>query len=218
MSLRIKLRKKKSSDEELLIDLRNVAQILQSNTVTTQEYNTYGTYHSTTLYRRFGSWETSLLKAGLELSRSKLNIPTESLLKEILDVWQKIGKQPTYESMNKFGKFSAGTYDNRFGSWNDSLLAFEKYINNDEIQELNRLKAKKSTSSHETKRSINLRLRYKVLKRDDFKCVYCGDSPANKSGVELEIDHIIPWSKGGETVLSNLQTLCKKCNIGKSNL
>ncbi len=32
------------------------------------------------------------------------------------------------------------------------------------------------------------------------------------------IDHIKPWSKGGETVLENLQTLCATCNLGKSNI
>lgn len=34
---------------------------------------------------------------------------------------------------------------------------------------------------------------------------------------ELEMDHIIPWSKGGKTELSNAQLLCKQCNIKKSN-
>jgi 5-methylcytosine-specific restriction endonuclease McrA len=34
----------------------------------------------------------------------------------------------------------------------------------------------------------------------------------------LHIDHIVPWSKGGETALENLETLCSECNLGKSNL
>ncbi|MBI5847426.1 MAG: HNH endonuclease [Nitrospirae bacterium] len=53
---------------------------------------------------------------------------------------------------------------------------------------------------------------------DRFTCRHCGASPAKMLGVELHVDHIIAWSKGGETVLSNLQTLCSKCNLGKSNL
>ncbi len=36
-------------------------------------------------------------------------------------------------------------------------------------------------------------------------------------GVELHVDHTVPWSKGGETVLGNLRTLCSDCNLGKSN-
>ena len=66
-------------------------------------------------------------------------------------------------------------------------------------------------------RAISDKLRYKVLKRDNFKCCACGASPAKDPSVELHIDHIIPWSKGGESTLENLQTLCSKCNIGKSD-
>ena len=71
---------------------------------------------------------------------------------------------------------------------------------------------------HKTKRDINLRLRFLVMKRDDFKCCMCGRSPATTPGLELHIDHIVPWSKGGETVIGNLQTLCSDCNLGKSDL
>lgn len=58
-------------------------------------------------------------------------------------------------------------------------------------------------------------LRYKVLRRDDFKCKICGATADD--GVKLHVDHIIPVSKGGKTELSNLQTLCERCNMGKSN-
>ena len=67
-------------------------------------------------------------------------------------------------------------------------------------------------------RVISDKLRYQVLKRDNFKCCACGASPAKDPYVELHIDHIVPWSKGGETTLGNLQTLCSKCNIGKGDL
>ena len=71
---------------------------------------------------------------------------------------------------------------------------------------------------HTTTRDINLRLRYKVMMRDNFKCCACGASPAKNPEIELHIDHIIPWSKGGETTIDNLQTLCSKCNLGKGGL
>lgn len=58
-------------------------------------------------------------------------------------------------------------------------------------------------------------LRYKVLSRDNFCCVLCGKS--RKDGVALEVDHIIPVSKGGRTEFDNLQTLCERCNRGKGN-
>ena len=58
-------------------------------------------------------------------------------------------------------------------------------------------------------------LRMEVLKRDGYRCRICGRS-AN-DGARLEVDHIIPISKGGKTELSNLQTLCWDCNRGKGS-
>ncbi len=71
---------------------------------------------------------------------------------------------------------------------------------------------------HKTSRNVNWRLRHLIMKRDKFKCVDCGGSPATDIGTILHVHHIIPWANGGETVFENLQTLCSVCNIGKSNL
>ncbi len=58
-------------------------------------------------------------------------------------------------------------------------------------------------------------LRYEILKRDNFKCVLCGAS--KNDGIKLHVDHIVPISKGGKTIKSNLRTLCEDCNIGKGD-
>ena len=71
---------------------------------------------------------------------------------------------------------------------------------------------------HKTPRDVNYKLRFKVMQRDNFKCCICGNSPAKNPDIELHIDHVVPWSKGGETVVDNLQTLCSICNLGKSDL
>lgn len=51
--------------------------------------------------------------------------------------------------------------------------------------------------------------------RDDFTCKKCGISIKKEPNLLLEIDHIIPLSKGGLTTEDNLQTLCWKCNRSK---
>jgi len=56
------------------------------------------------------------------------------------------------------------------------------------------------------------------MRRDNFKCKKCGRSPATDPKVILHVDHKKAWTNGGETVLENLETLCSKCNIGKSDL
>ena len=60
------------------------------------------------------------------------------------------------------------------------------------------------------KREIKLGLRYSVLKRDSFRCVICGRSPATHLGVVLHVDHIIPWSGDRKTILDNLRSLCQE--------
>ena len=57
---------------------------------------------------------------------------------------------------------------------------------------------------------ITKAVRFDVFKRDRFTCQYCG-----RSGVELEIDHIVPLARGGTDDVKNLITACKDCNRGK---
>ena len=78
------------------------------------------------------------------------------------------------------------------------------------------LRGKNYEINSKIERSImNDDIRYNVLKRDNFTCVLCGAT--SKDGVKLQIDHIIPLSKGGKTTMSNLRTLCDRCNRGKSS-
>lgn len=59
---------------------------------------------------------------------------------------------------------------------------------------------------------LSSKLRYQVLKRDNFKCVKCGNNADNSL---LEVDHIKPICQGGLSVIDNLETLCNFCNKGK---
>jgi HNH endonuclease len=61
-------------------------------------------------------------------------------------------------------------------------------------------------------RTVSLTMRFNVLRRDDFRCLYCGRRPPE---VILHIDHVVPWSSGGRTVIDNLRTACADCNLGK---
>lgn len=67
-------------------------------------------------------------------------------------------------------------------------------------------------SPKQERRKLTPKVRFIILKRDDFTCQYCGQSAPS---VELEVDHIVPISRGGITLEQNLITACKECNIGK---
>lgn len=66
-----------------------------------------------------------------------------------------------------------------------------------------------------TRKKIPLKVRMTVLERDQFACQYCG---ASGKGVQLEVDHVVPWSMGGKDTPDNLVTACSVCNAGKGIL
>ena len=52
--------------------------------------------------------------------------------------------------------------------------------------------------------------------RDGNRCQICGVK-CNDGIHKIHFDHIIPWSKGGETTLDNLRVLCSDCNLALGN-
>lgn len=225
---------KKLTDEEVLVELKRVANLLKQNYVTQENLNTHSEIISaSTIVYRFGSYEEGLKRAGLNNSpgyRGKFS--NEDYFENLLNVWTKLGRQPFMREIDaEPSNISSGAYERRFGSWRKALEAFVNRMNQEDsvnvelpskkFEELQQEKIgvdfTKCNNSVENRRDIPLGLRYKVLKRDNFKCVRCGRSPATNHGVELHIDHKLPFSKGGKTILENLETKCKECNLGKSN-
>lgn len=88
----------------------------------------------------------------------------------------------------------------------DNLNEFIKYLNN-KIEFTNSVKGQRSLMSNN--------LRQIVKNRDGHCCRLCGNGTHIEPNLLLEIDHIIPVSKGGLTNLENLQTLCWRCNRSK---
>lgn len=204
------------SDEELLADLRRVAEMLGASTVSMPKYRELGKFDDSNLAKRFVTWNSALSKAGLTIS-NEVNIPDDRLFENILTLWQHYGRQPRRSELAKPpSSISQGPYKRRFSSWTQALEAFVEYAN-ESINEAPALLEKGGTKTR-TSRDPSLRLRWRVLQRDRFTCCACGASPALSPSVDLHVDHIVPWSAGGETVLENLQTLCSVCNLGKSNL
>ena len=238
---------KKIKDEDYIKDLIRVAKLCNKDTVTYADYKKHGQYSAEHIFKRFSLWDDALQAAGLKpTGMAHHKVPEQELLEEIERMWITLGRQPTSTDIIKNGisKYSLDTYKKRFGGWRKALEAFVEWINSTDnlrqqeppdfntytnMREANNRDVDahsacsptidlKKTPQHRTSRSINLRLRFKVMQRDNFSCVLCGASPAKNKNIVLHVDHIIPWVKGGETEFDNLQTLCSNCNLGKSDL
>ena len=226
-----------ASLEDFIADVKAVAKQLGQDTVTTGEYKQYGKYNY--LYAidtHNKAWNDVLKIAQLKptpfrLGRDK-TISNEELFNDIERVWINLGRQPTITDLkNGYFKFGQNTFVRRFGGWRGALVAFVNYINAEDIGDADNIKddaiendmlicdeSSQQLIHHKTKREPNLRLRFKVMHRDNFKCCQCGRTPATDPSVELVLDHVLPWVKGGETTYDNLRTLCRECNLGKSDL
>jgi len=205
-----------TSDVELINDLKRVASDLGKTTVTQSEYNKLGKYHATTLTRRYGSWFKCLELAQLSLSRSPINIPEEELFQNLAYLWEKFGRQPKYSEVKKpISEFSVGTYEKRYGTFYKALEKFVMQMNG-EIVDRKYISNLKVVNNNP--RAINYRTRFLIMRRDNFKCRICGASPSIDPSIVLHVDHVVPCAKGGTANFENLQTLCSRCNLGKSDL
>lgn len=222
--------------QRMLDELEKVANQFNYIEFGKRDFTKYSEIHATTVIREFGSWSKCLdaLRKRLQEKNLSLSPRTEppnriysdkQLYEEIERIWKKLGHRPSrLEWENSKPNISYNAIKHRFGGWTNACLRFIEYkmgksiaAEIDEPKPKNNTKPSEVIPKPEDTRSISLKLRLDVLKRDNFRCVYCGKSPAINLGVVLHIDHIIPFAKGGRSTLNNLQTLCSQCNLGKGD-
>jgi 5-methylcytosine-specific restriction endonuclease McrA len=56
--------------------------------------------------------------------------------------------------------------------------------------------------------------RFNVFLRDGFRCQYCSVEARSE---DLTFDHLVPRSRGGRTVWTNVVTACQDCNLKKGD-
>lgn len=181
--------------------------------------------HKTTLAGKFGTWQNLLREVGLDPVPLGRRYTDEECFENIVTLWTYYGRQPNFAELNQApSAVGSKAYVRRWGGWRAALSAFIKYVNQSQSPQTvsqaspnQNIQQQDESTPASAPRSISLSLRYKVLCRDHFRCVICGRSPAKEHSVELHIDHIIPWSKGGKNVEENLRTLCFDCNLGKGD-
>jgi hypothetical protein len=81
------------STDEILSDIRSVAEQAGTKTVPHKLYSKLGKYSPGTASARFGTWNKALIAAGLEIS-NEFNIPDERLFENLMLLWEHFGRQP----------------------------------------------------------------------------------------------------------------------------
>lgn len=207
------------AQQDMIAELRRVAASLGKSTITMEEFSKASpVLNAAAVKSRFGSWAAGLRAADLELSALGRRYTEDDYFENLLTVWTYHGRAPRYAEMSHSpSAIKAASYEARWGTWTKARLAFVERVNAD-IQPDSLAPPTKTVPAARPAmpRSISVGVRYEVLRRDHFRCVTCGASPANDRGCVLHVDHVVPVSRGGDTTLANLRSLCQDCNLGKS--
>ena len=221
--------------ETVLAQLARVAELRGFVEFGKREFDDIAPISSSTAVRAFGTWSKAmealrdtLRQRGLALKpRHKGYFAEAELFAEMERIWTTLGHRPSrieWEAAKP--RISYQTYKRYFGGWQQACLTFLEQRTGERLSPM--VVEARSAGEAPQKQAIrqgaarNPRevppgLRLKVYERDRFRCVYCGRSPITDLTVELHADHIIPFVRGGQTALENLQTLCAQCNLGKGS-
>jgi hypothetical protein len=226
---------RKTSREKIIEELEKVAKHSHYTDFKEDDFSSLSEISYYTVIREFGSWEKAmqflfdyLKNKGVDFKiTSRRSAYTEQeMFSEMERIWRNLGHRPSRnEWVASQPQISYDAIYRRFGSWKNACLQFIEYKSGETIEFTTKKPIEKvkfsNNNTNKNKvgktRDIPLSIRIKVLSRDNFRCVFCGRSPATEAGIRLHIDHVLPFSKGGTNTLENLQTLCEECNIGKSN-
>jgi hypothetical protein len=214
---------------DIIAELKRVAKLYEFRRFSGREFDKVSTLcKRSAVLNKFDSWDDALAATGLQFrphrNKRRDTIPETELFRELERVWHLLGHRPSrteWEAVTP--KYSYTTYKVRFNGWINACSAFIEFKSDGNaaasddasLEQTGTCFRRRTEIRNEEKRTIPLKLRLEVLKRDQFRCVFCGKSPATEAGVVLHIDHKHAFSKSGETTLENLQCLCRDCNLGK---
>ena len=201
-------------DESIVKELQRIAEILGRPNLSRHDIDSHGRLSSSLVIKRFGSLRKALQQARLKPTRF-MKATDDELCSVLIQLWtmtlERFGRSPYRKELRDFGfSVSSDTFVRRFGSWNKALLTAAESVCSADGEFVGVPQPEKEQHSREGRKSLSVRKRFLVFRRDRYRCRLCG-----RSGVELEVDHLIPASQGGSDAVDNLQTLCWDCNRGK---
>ena len=119
--------------DEIIAELRRVAALLETSSLTISQFKQYGRISDSTIMKKFGSWNEAIEAAGLipipSGPTSNRQFPSDDeYLQEIIRLTKEIGRQPSIAQMRAKGSFSEYPYQRRWGSLAEACKeAYAKY-------------------------------------------------------------------------------------------
>lgn len=212
--LNARLERSRYSERELLASLREFARLVGWRRFTAREFHAWRGPRPgvNTVLKRFGSWRAALRKIGIRGVRAREYSAAE-LVERLELVWRKMGRAPGAAELVERGGLSITAYKRRWGSVRRACALVAGY----HAGRVTRGELLRGEGAGPRRKGMAVDVRWKVLKRDRYRCSACGKSPATDARVELEVDHIVPVARGGGNEEGNLRTLCGACNVGKGD-
>jgi hypothetical protein len=112
------------SKQELIQDLRSVGERL-GKAPSVQEYNEYGAYGDSVVYKHFGGMVEARSAAGFEdgdLRSKTRGTSRENLIEAIHSLRRELDRVPTRQEMRNLGRYSEEPYRRVFGTWGDAVI------------------------------------------------------------------------------------------------
>jgi len=121
--------------QQVIAELRRVAELLRTSSLTTQQFSQNSQISITTVRYTFGTWKEAIEAAGLipiargeNFLKRPPTVSDETYLQEIIRLTQEIGHQPTEAQLSAYGHYSVKPYRRRWGNLaNACKVAYAKY-------------------------------------------------------------------------------------------
>jgi hypothetical protein len=194
--------------ESISEEMRRIAKRLGKQTLSYADISTHGRIDPNTVKRKFGTMDKAHTAAGLVPPGRKMT--DAEILQALLTLWEitakESGRSPIARELKEHGSLaSIDTVLCRFGSWKKALVAAAAVAPASVTKELRKMPVPQRHQVGDT-------MRFMIFRRDGYKCRIC-----RLAADVLEVDHVIPRARGGSNKEDNLQTLCARCNRGKSD-
>ncbi len=202
------------SDEVLLEGLRRYAAIHGLRPFRVRDFRAWKDrpFEPNTARRRFGTWRKALGLIGISAARAS-RYSAEELMTNLEEVWRRKGRRPMQGDLQRAKRGGYQAYCRRWGTLKRACQLLAAHKRGEVTRE--ELLAAGPAVRRARRKGISPATRWRVLRRDRYRCQACGVAAGDGPRVRLEVDHIVPVARGGGNEEENLRALCRDCNRGK---